>query len=133
MSRHSVRGLFVSLLVLAAGNVVAQDVVLSVPLVQLILFPERYESEVRVEVVGFLTREAGLSLFMNRELAEVGDYASSIVVEEGPSGEIMSSPCEGYVRIQGSAITFLGGLTLGKIERIEVAGTGEVCWQRSLE
>lgn len=132
MTPRPLFGLLASMLVLPAGQAVAQSV-LRVPLMELILFPERYEREVRVEVVGFLDREAGLRLFVSRDLAEENDFASSIVVGDGPSGEITFSTCAGYVRIRGSARTFPEGVSLGKIERIEVAGTDGVCWQKSKE
>ena len=125
------RFVLITAVALAGSDGAAQGIG-SVALMELILFPDRYEKEVRVEVVGYLVKEGGLQLFMSRDLAEGHDFASSIHVGDSATGEITFSTCEGYVRIRGSAMV-MGpgeGVTLGKIESIKSVSTNEICWER---
>ena len=114
------------------GNALARqqaDVVTS--LVMLLTNPAGYDGKV-VEVVGYLERDVGLTLYLTRDHARAWDIASAISIEQ-----LDASPgkCAGaYVRVigrfgQSEYGDFLILQTLS-IDRLTKSGQYEQCWER---
>jgi len=104
-----------------------------VSLVVLLTNPVESEGQI-VEVVGYLSRDVGLTLYLTEDHAKAYDIASAIAIEE-PNAQV--GACAGaYVRLVGkfgkSTFGDFGILkTLSVLRQMSGTDKFETCWERS--
>lgn len=111
----------------------AQDRILDVPLVMLIVNPRDFVGS-RIETVGYLDASSlSPKLYLSKELADAADFASAIDVGDTEERDITRSNCaSSFVRVRGTFREYPeGDFIIEDIVHIRIAKklTIEMCYE----
>ncbi len=128
------RNLYFSILIflcLSIGCGQADDSIYSrVSMIKIITAPSNYYGK-KIEVKGYLKSDINLHLYVDKDRAESGDYASAISIEDkSKKGQLVEKCEEKNVAISGVLVRGKVLSRLQEIEKIVVTADNSICWKK---
>jgi len=122
--------IFLFLIMSRAMMAAEHDLNIPISLMKLIVSPADHVGK-SVSVIGFMSAEQAPGLYVHRDIAHLGDVASSFPIDIRTVPKLLSSCGDRYTLIKGTIIKSRGIYRLGKLEEVLDLDDSKVCWSKS--